>query len=282
MPRAWACLAMALAAVLTACGQAPRPAHRGSDRSAAGRFSNPTVIDNRWLPLRPGTRFMLSGSAVQDDASVRHTVVFTVTDMTKLIDGVTTLVVLDRDYYAGRLNEEELAFMAQDDAGTVWAFGEYPEERDDGRLAGAPATWIAGVRGARAGVLMPAHPRVGAPPYLEGFAPDIHFADRGRVERAGLSTCVPARCYRDVTMIAEWDPVEPRARQLKYYAPGVGNVRVGFEGGTDHEDLVLRRVVRLDAGALAAARARVATLDRRGYSVKPRVYGRTERAQPLR
>ena len=41
----------------------------------------------------------------------------TVTDLSKVIDGVRTLVIWERDYTAGQLSEPELAFFAQDNAG---------------------------------------------------------------------------------------------------------------------------------------------------------------------
>ena len=43
-----------------------------------------------------------------------------------MINGVNAVVVWDRDFQNGELVEEELAFMAQDDAGNVWSLGEYP------------------------------------------------------------------------------------------------------------------------------------------------------------
>ncbi|HJX07856.1 MAG TPA: hypothetical protein VJ736_07280 [Actinomycetota bacterium] len=57
-------------------------------------------------------------------------------------------------------------------------------------------------------------------------------------------------------MNREFSRGEPRAFQLKYYAPGVGNVRVGWGGPNEdeHEVLVLTERVTLDADALAKAR----------------------------
>src|SRR4051812_5847364 len=135
----------------------PRPAtHRDFDPA---KFSAPTRIDNRWWPLVPGTQFTMVGQANRGAGRTRHRVVFTVTDVTKVIDGVRTLVMWDRDINAGRLSEEELAFHAQDDDGNVWNLGEYPEQRRRGKLAGAPDTWISGLRRARPGILMRAAPR---------------------------------------------------------------------------------------------------------------------------
>jgi hypothetical protein len=242
-------------------------------------FSDALRIDNRFNPLVPGTQYVLKGRANRGNGRRPHRVVLTVTDLTKLIDGVRTRVLWDRDYNAGRLMEGELAFQAQDDAGNLWSLGEYPEEYEAGRFAGAPDTWIAGAQGARAGILMRAAPRRGTPSYLQGWAPRIDFADRARVLDTGERTCVPHRCYRDVVVIDEWTPAEPGAHQLKYYAPGVGTIRVGAAGGAEGEVLVLTDVVRLSPQAVTAVRRRALALERRAYRSAPAAYGATAPAR---
>ena len=77
-------------------------------------FPGEQVIDNRWLPLVPGTRLTLEGRANRGGGPLPHTVTFTVTDLTKVIAGVRTRVVWDVDVNEGELSETELAFFAQD------------------------------------------------------------------------------------------------------------------------------------------------------------------------
>jgi len=90
---------------------------------AVEHFSAKSInVTNKFLPTPPGTTFTLTGT-VGDSA---HEVVFTVTELTKVINGVRTQVLWDRDFNEGELLEEELAFWAQDDFGNVWLFGEYP------------------------------------------------------------------------------------------------------------------------------------------------------------
>ena len=287
-------VAVALAASACVAGPAPGPSRTegagGTPRATlppataedypASSFTASTRIDNRWLPLVPGTQFVYEGTVRQGDRKVSHRVVMTVTDLTKRIDGVPSVVIWDRDYTAGQLVEGELAFFAQDGAGNVWLMGEYPEEYEDGAFAGAPDTWIVGLQGARPGIMMRADPRTGTSSYLQGWVPAIGFADRAVVELTGQRTCVPAGCYRRVLVIDEWNPDEPGAHQLKYYALDVGNVRVGFAGAEmQQEGLVLTSVTRLGAQELARARAGALTLERRAYDVKPNLYGRTEPAR---
>ena len=259
----------------------PAAAHATEKDFDARNFSDPLRIDNAWSPLEPGMRFVYEGRADRGRGPLPHRVVFTVTDLTKMIDGVRSVVLWDRDFNGGRLREGELAFHAQDDDGNIWNMGEYPEEYDGGRVAGAPDTWISGVAGARAGVLMRGLPRPGTPSYLQGWAPEIEFSDRARVHRTGARDCVPAGCFRDVLVTDETNPLEPAdGHQRKYYAEGVGNIRAAPVGGREKEVLVLTEVVRLSPAEMAAVRREALALDRRGYRTSRDVYGRTPPAQP--
>jgi hypothetical protein len=270
-------LAMFLAA---ACGAQSGSKEDGSEQTHTApltgsakdferaQFDDPTHIDNRWLPLTPGTQLVLEGSAIVDEGGRQpRRVVTTVTDLTKVIDGVRTLVIWERDYTAGQLSEPELAFFAQDNAGNVWLVGEYPEEYEDGKFDKAPA-WISGQKGARAGITMLAEPRRGVPDYAQGYAPPpVGFTDRARVYKMGQKTCTPVDCYENVLVTEEFNPDEPGAFQLKYYAAGVGNVRVGWRGAKEEEKETLELVDlnHLDPEALAEVRRKTLAMDGRAY-----------------
>jgi hypothetical protein len=209
--------------------------------------------------------------------------VSTVTYLVKLIDGVPTVVLWDVDVNEGVLQESELAFQAQDDDGNVWLLGEYPEEYEDGRFKTAESTWFSGFEGAKPGVLMRANPRPRTPSYLQGLAPRIEFQDRAKVSKTGLRTCVPLKCYDDVLLIDEWNPLEPEdGHQLKYFASGVGNVRVGALDDPEAEELGLISMTKLSLASLAEARAEALKLERHAYKVSPKLYGRTPPATQAR
>jgi hypothetical protein len=262
---------VALAAAL-ASGSA-----RGDVAFEPGDFDRSWVVDNRWLPLTPGTEFVFTGRS--NDGVKR--LVFTVTDLVKVVGGVRNVVVWDRDFTDGELVEAELAFFAQDNAGNVWHTGEYPEEYEAGKIVGIPA-WLHGVKGATAGIEMNAEPRLGLPGYPQGFAPPpVNWNDHARIFRTGERVCVPVRCYADVLITREYTPGEPGA-QLKYYATGVGNIRVGWAGkDPDREAVVLARLVRLSPAQLAKAREAALALDKRAYTTRPKVYGQTPPARRL-
>ncbi len=244
-----------------------------------GNFDHSATVDNKWLQLKPGTQFVFTGSS--SDGKKR--LVFTVTDLVKVVGGVRNVVIWDRDYTDGELVEAELAFFAQDNDGNVWHTGEYPEEYEGGKVVKSPA-WIAGVKGASAGFEMKAQPRLGAPSYAQGYAPPpVNWTDHAQVFKMGQKTCVPLRCYRNVLITREFNSDEPGRFQLKYYAPGLGNIRVGWMGSkeTDKEVLALVDLVHLSPSALAKVRAAALKLEQRAYKTKPDVYGSTPPAERL-
>ena len=274
-----AIIAIGLPVALGACGddepaEAKQAVHTDFD---SNNFSDSTNIDNRYSPLEPGTQFVFEGRSDRGAGRRDHQVIFTVTDLTKQVDGVRTVVLWDRDINGGKLLEGELAMWAQDDDGNVWLLGEYPEEYDEqGRFKAAPDTWLSGVQRARAGIMMRTDPKEGTSRYRQGFAPVIEFEDVARVEATGRRDCVPTGCYDDVVVTRETNPAEPNdGFQLKYYAPGVGNTRAAPRGGKEKEVLVLIKVRKLGAEEMDRVRREALKLDRRAYRSQPDVWGKT-------
>jgi hypothetical protein len=226
-------------------------------------------------------QFTYRGRTIEGRESVGHRLVSTVTNLTKVIDGVRTVVVWDRDFSAGKLVEAEIAFFAQDDAGNVWELGEHPEAYEDGKIVESP-TWIQGIDRAQAGISMKASPRPGMPSYSLGLGPAVGFTDRARVLEVGDRTCIPSRCFSRVLLVDEFNPDQPGKHQLKYYAPGVGNVRVGWSGANEDskETLVLVALGRLGGRAMAKARAEALKLEASAYRTSKSIYGRTAPAEP--
>jgi hypothetical protein len=247
------------------CGQ-PLTLHRND-------FPNVPKVDHKFFPLTPGTKWVLKGTVDGEP----HTVVTTVTDLTKVIDGVPSAVLLDEDFGPHRdLQEAELAFMAQDRQGTVWNLGEYPEEYENGVFTGAPSVWISGFDRARAGIGMLAAPVVGTPAYLQGFAPAVDFKDCAQVFQTGQHVCVPTGCYDNVLVTDEFAPLDPAGgHHRKFYAPHVGVIRVDAIDDTNPEVLKLTKFKHQCAAGVAKTRAKALALDTHGYQVSPTVYGRT-------
>jgi hypothetical protein len=274
---------LVLVVLLPACSKAaPVTTAKFADFDAGNFDNSSTVIDNEWMPMQPGTKWVYEGTANDDQGThVFRRIEFTVTDLTKEIDGVHTVVGWIEDLTDGQLTEKEIAFYAQDTSGNVWYFGEHPEEYLNGKFVEAP-TWIAGVQDAKPGILMMAKPQLGMPNVYQGWGPEVGWSDYGRVEQMGQETCVPVDCYKNVLVNAEANLTEVGAFQLKYYAPGVGEIRVGWRGTDEtREKLQLVEYQQLSAEELAEINARALELEKHAYEVSPDVFGKTLPAQQL-
>jgi hypothetical protein len=228
------------------------------------------IVDNEWFPLVPGTRYVWEGKAFTDEGDrIDRKVEFIVTDLTKVIGGVRAVVGWDRDYNDDVLAESELIFYAQDRFGTVWHLGEYVEHWEDGELDGG-RLWVVGdPEGAQAGIGMPADPTAVEGAYSQGFAPKPWFwNDDARVADVGVRTCVPVDCFDDAIVIEEFEPRFPHAFQLKYYAQGVGGIRVGWRGREEeeHETMALTVFEQLSDAELTEVREAVLAQERRALA----------------
>jgi hypothetical protein len=238
-------------------------------------FSDSTNIDNQWLPVTPGKELVLEG--VEDGEPRR--VVFIATDLIKVINDVTTVVVWQSDFADEQLKETELTFFAQDDAGNVWNLGRYIEEFESGQFLGAPNTWIAGSADAEGGVQMPADPVNADDTYLQGWAPEIDFLQCAGVIASGNSICVPLQCFQDVLVTEEHSPLDPASgHQRKYHAAGVGLAQQNLAEDPSAETISLEFHRQLEPDEVEAARSEALKLEERAYLISE-AYGETSPAE---
>lgn len=211
----------ARARVCQALGQAPYdPAIRPADFTAN--------LTNPYFPLRPGRVFVYRAP--------RAVVTVSVTDKTVKIRGVTCRVVRDTKLVDGKVAEDTLDYYAQDRQGNVWYFGEATAEFENGVPVNFDGSFVAGVDGAKPGIIMPAAPRPGVTYRQEFLLADAE--DVARVEALGTRVSVPYGTFRNALKTLESTPLEPGLRENKYYVPGVGNVlTVDLDTG-EREELV--------------------------------------------
>src|SRR5215218_7805204 len=192
----------------------------GAAAAGGGKARLSAHVDNQWFPLTPGTTYVYRGT--KDGQHMRDVV--TVTHRTRTIAGAPCVVVRDLSYLNGRLEERTTDWYSQDARGNVWYFGEDTAELDrNGDVKDRSGSWLAGRDGAKAGIYMPAHPRVGQSgrqEYYKGEAED-HF----RVVRFGAAVKVPYISSRKALLTEEWTPLEPGVLDHKYYVRGIGSVR---------------------------------------------------------
>ena len=212
MPKTIAVLAASLALALAGAAS-------GGGRGFSADVTNP------WFPLKPGTVYTYTG--VKDGKPSRE--VLRVTHRTKTITGVPCVVVDDRLWIDGHLAERTNDWYSQDAKGNVWYFGEATAELDkSGKVTTTEGSWQSGRDGAKAGILMPAHPRpgqTGLQEYYKGQAED-HFRVLGYLGKNAL-------------LIEETTPLEPGVVDHKLYVRGTGTVlERTVKGGDELNELV--------------------------------------------
>jgi hypothetical protein len=190
-------------------------------------------IDNVYLPLRVGTRWVYKG---QTQKGLERVEVVVLTD-TRQVMGVECTVVRDTVTVGGQIVEDTYDWFAQDRDGNVWYFGEEVSNYADGVLVDSAGTWEAGVDGAQPGVIMWADPQPGEPYRQEFYAGEAE--DMARVLRLDGTAEVPYGSFSNVLVTEEWTPLEPGVKERKYYARGVGVLlQEVVEGGQGRVELI--------------------------------------------
>ena len=253
--------------------KAPHPTGPASaDQFNAKDFGAPGAGTNRWLALKPGTQWVRQGFINVGTRQLPHQVVTTVTDVTKQVDGVNTVAVVDQDTNGGQIAEQSIDWVAEDKQGNVWYLGSYTESYTGGQFVTASDAWLAGVNGAKPGILMQADPKTGTPPYTEDTVPGIETAT-AQVAKTGQSQCVPFKCYKDVLAIQE-------GGEYKYFAPGVGQISTAPQGsGGKHEIEKLINLTQLSPSGLAKISNLTLKLDRHAQVTAPDVFGNAPSAK---
>ncbi len=220
-----------VACLCAACGS------QSSSPATPKRATFVRQVDNQWFPLTPGTVYVYRGR--KDGERGRDVV--TVTGKTKLIQGVHCTVVDDRLYVGGHLAERTADWYAQDKQGNVWYFGEDTAELDEsGKVTSREGSWQSGVDGARAGTLIPAHPKVGQKLLQEYYKG--HAEDHSQVLSLSASIRVPYTTSAHALLTKEWTPLEPDVLDHKVYVRGIGLVKEEtIKGGEERWVLVAVR-----------------------------------------
>jgi hypothetical protein len=137
---------------------------------------------------------------------------------------VLARVVEERETEDGELAEVSRNWFARCvETSDIYYFGEEVDIYEDGELVDHHGEWRAGEDGAQPGLMMPGTFLLGARYYQE-VAPDV-AEDRAEHVAMAKTIAVPAGLFTDCVQIEETNPLEPGARGIKVYCPGVGIVR---------------------------------------------------------
>jgi len=172
---------------------------------------------NRYFILEPGFRLYLERG--------KDTLTVSVLDETRLVDGVKTRIVEERETEGGRMTEVSRNYFAIDRATTdVYYFGEDVDVYRNGKVTGHEGAWLAGVNGARFGLMMPGKP-VAGDRYYQEIAPKVAM-DRAEIISVTEEFRVLAGVFKGCLHTRESSALES-GYEDKWYAPDVGLIRDG-------------------------------------------------------
>jgi len=187
-------------------------------------FSN--VGSNPYFVLEPGFQLVLEG---EDNKQIVRLVI-TVLNETETITfngiDIETRVVEENESKDGQVVEISRNFFAIcNDTNSIFYFGEEVDIfNEDGTITHEGA-WRAGegVNGgepARPGIIMPGTLLLGAR-YFQEIAPDVAM-DRAEILSISEVVETPADTFERCLKTIETSPLEPNAKDFKFYAPGIG------------------------------------------------------------
>jgi hypothetical protein len=230
-------MALALIATFSAAASPARVRHDYSPTIDPASFGG--QVDNRYFPLKTGTKLVYRG--VAENGRTPQTDEVLVTRRKKVILGVKCVVVRDTVTSRGKPVERTYDFYAQDSQGNVWYFGEDSRGYRNGHFVKAGDSWESGVDGAKPGVIMEAHPKAGDFYRQEYYLG--HAEDAATVLGKGGRVKVPFGTFKRTLATVEQSALEPGAREKKWYASGIGEIKSKVVKG-DHEAFSLVRLTR--------------------------------------
>lgn len=189
-----------------------------------------TTGGNAFFKLQPNRQLYLSNvrCVAAGECDELEEVWITVLPQTKLIKffhgakqlSVRTRVVQEFETADGEVDEISFNYFATcSPMNDVYYFGE---DVFDGEGNPEGDAWLAGVDGARPGLIMPDRAFLLGSKYYQEIAPAAK--DRARHTKLGLEVEVPAGVFRGCVEITETSPLEPGEESIKVYCPNVGMV----------------------------------------------------------
>jgi len=194
------------------------------DFGLAGRRLGPTGR-NPFFILEPG--FQLTFASKDEKLTI------TVLDEIVPVGGVTTRVVEEREWKAGKLVEVSRNYFAIcQDTQDVFYFGEEVDDYQDCAVIGHGGAWRADQPGTKPGLIMAGSPRLGMKYYQE-IAPGVAM-DRAEVVDLEASLKTPAGMFEHCLKTREGSALKPQEEESKLYAPGIGLIKDGGMLLTQH------------------------------------------------
>ena len=176
-----------------------------------------TQITNKYFALPVGKKLTYETT---EQGKVTERVEIEILPETMTIEGVETVVYLDKEFKNGQLVEETRDYLAQHKDGDVWYFGEDVDNYWNGMLLNHSGSFLHGRDGAKAGIWMKAEQLVGDS-YRQEFYPG-HAEDIRDTVATGETVTTKSGTYTDCVKVYDWTPLEKNAREHKYHCPEAG------------------------------------------------------------
>ena len=195
------------------------------------KFTDPTNLSNPYYPLEMGKIYHYEGQTSDGFEVVEEHR----SNETRVIQGITVVVSKFKAWVDGVLIEEADDWLAQDNQGNLWYFGEAVNNyKPDGTLENHDGSWEAGIDGAKAGIIMPANPTIGLKYREEYYFNEAE--DEAEITGVNLDVTVPFGQYSNCIQTRNWTELEPDQIEHKFYTPGIGLIK---EIETDNSEIVL-------------------------------------------
>jgi hypothetical protein len=217
------CLPVVVLLALFSLAAAPSEDKREDDHKWTSSFP---LEKDELVSMGRNPYFILEpGYVLELDGGDEHLTI-TVLNETRLIEGIETRVVEERETKGGKLVEVSRNFFAiSKRTNSVFYFGEEVDMFKDGNMVNHEGAWLAGKKDARFGLMMPGVVLLGGRHYQE-IAPKVAM-DRAEIVSMEETFKTPAGEFKSCLKVEETTPLEPDVKEYKLYAPGVGLVQDG-------------------------------------------------------
>jgi hypothetical protein len=201
-------------------------------------FGNPLNIDNAYFPFQPGGMKVFTGNEQRTKTGVID--YYRTGTRTFRWNGknVACRLLVEEAYHNDELVERSFNYFAQANDGTVYYFGEVVDNYENGVIVNHDGSWLVGGatlpsdppgigNAPNPAVFMPAKPELG-----DVFKPEDLFPivdETAKVVGVDLDVLVPAGNYDSAIKVEESTRLAP-GTELKWYAPGVGVLKVQTNG----------------------------------------------------
>ena len=176
--------------------------------------------ENSYFILKPGYQVTLEGEEDGEELQL----VMTVLDETKVVNGIETRVVEEKETEGSNLVEISRNYFALcKPTNNAIYFGEDVDIYEDGEIVSHEGGWLAGQNGSKAGMIMPEKVEVGLKYYQE-IAPGV-AEDRVEIVSVNDTLDTPAGTFDQVLKTEETNPLNPDEKEFKFYAPGIGLIQ---------------------------------------------------------